>query len=79
MGTEVRAMGVDLDYAPDCDLLIDLGNPSVGVRSFGDDPSRVAVHAAAFVRGLRAAGAAGCPKHFPGKGAASVDTTMACR
>lgn len=74
MGAEVRAMGVDLDYAPDCDLLIDLANPSVGIRSFGDDPAAVAAHAAAFVRGLRAAGAAACPKHFPGKGAAGIDS-----
>lgn len=74
IGTEVRAVGVDVDYAPDCDLLTDLDNPSVGIRSFGDDPAGVAAHAAAFVRGLRGAGAAACPKHFPGKGAAAVDS-----
>jgi beta-N-acetylhexosaminidase len=74
MGREALALGVNVVYAPDCDLLLAPGNPSIGIRSFGDDPVSVAALAAAFVRGLRAAGVAATPKHFPGVGAAPVDS-----
>lgn len=74
MGTELRALGVTVDYAPVCDLAIAGDNPAVGLRSFGDDPSAAATLAAALVRGLRSAGVAATAKHFPGKGAVAVDT-----
>ncbi|MGZ3641406.1 MAG: glycoside hydrolase family 3 protein [Candidatus Limnocylindrales bacterium] len=74
IGTECRALGVNVDYAPVCDLATNPANPGLGVRAFGSEPARVAEHAAAFVRGLQAAGVAATLKHFPGKGEAAVDT-----
>lgn len=73
-GRELRAMGVNVNYAPVCDVASNPANPSLGIRSFGDDPTAVARLAAATVRGLLAAGVAATVKHFPGKGDASVDT-----
>jgi beta-N-acetylhexosaminidase len=49
-------------------------NPSLGIRSFGDDPMRAAPLVAATVRGLRSAEVAATVKHFPGKGEAGLDT-----
>ena len=74
IGTEVRALGVDVDYAPVCDLLTNPDNPNLGARCFGDDPTTVAQHAAAFTVGLADAGATAAAKHFPGKGDAAVDS-----
>ncbi len=74
IGIEVRALGVDVDYAPVCDLLTNPDNPNLGARCFGDDPAAVAEHVTAFVGGLVDVGAAAAAKHFPGKGDAAVDS-----
>ncbi|MGZ8600506.1 MAG: glycoside hydrolase family 3 protein [Actinomycetota bacterium] len=73
IGRELRATGVNVNYAPVCDVATDPGNPSLGIRSFGDDPASVGRLAAATVRGLRSTGVAATLKHFPGKGDATVD------
>jgi beta-N-acetylhexosaminidase len=74
IGRELRALGVNVDYSPVCDLATNPGNPALGIRSFGDDPDAVAALVAATVRGLQAEGVAATAKHFPGKGDAAVDT-----
>ena len=74
IGTEAAACGVNVVYAPVCDLVDHPWNPVLGIRSFGDDPAQVGPLAAAFVRGVRSAGVAATLKHFPGKGGVTVDT-----
>jgi beta-N-acetylhexosaminidase len=74
IGTELRAMGINLVYAPVCDLATNARNLVVGVRSFGDDPAAVGRLAAATVRGLQAAGVAATAKHFPGHGDPTGDS-----
>ena len=76
IGLELRALGVNVNYAPVCDLANNPGNPSLGIRSFGDDPQAVAGLATATVRGLQAEGVAATLKHFPGHGDISVDTHL---
>jgi beta-N-acetylhexosaminidase len=73
IGTEARAMGVNVVYAPVLDVASSPSNPALGIRSFGDDPVLVARHGAAMVRGLQAAGVAASIKHFPGAGEAVDD------
>lgn len=73
-GLEMRAMGVNVDYAPVVDVATNPASPAIGIRSFGDDPAAVGEMAAAFVRGLHAAGVAATAKHFPGLGDAAADT-----
>jgi beta-N-acetylhexosaminidase len=73
MARELRAVGVNVDYAPTCDLADDPTNPALGIRSFGDDPEAVAGLAAATVRGLQGAGVAATAKHFPGAGRTAAD------
>ena len=73
MGLEMRALGVNVNYAPVCDVATNLENPGLGIRSFGDDPRRVGQLAAAMVRGLQAEGVAATLKHFPGMGGARTD------
>ncbi len=74
IGAEAAACGVNVVYAPVCDVLDHPSNPALGIRSFGEDPSQVGALAAAFVRGIRSAGIAATLKHFPGKGGVTVDT-----
>ncbi|MFG2057422.1 glycoside hydrolase family 3 protein [Micromonospora sp. NPDC048930] len=74
LGTELAALGVTLDYAPDADVNSNPANPVIGVRSFGPDPALVARHTAAWVRGLQSGGVAACAKHFPGHGDTRVDS-----
>jgi beta-N-acetylhexosaminidase len=77
IGSEALAMGVNVVYAPSCDLATSPANPHLGIRSFGDDPVQVGAFAAAMVRGIRSAGAAATIKHFPGLGEADLDTHLA--
>ena len=74
LGTELRALGITVDYAPVCDLATNALNPAMGIRAFGDDPEHTAPHVAAFVRGLARAGVAATAKHFPGKGDVAADS-----
>lgn len=74
IGQELAAMGVNVDYAPVCDVNANPLNPGVGTRSFGEDPVRVAQLSSAMVDGLQAAGVAATAKHFPGLGDASIDS-----
>ena len=71
---ELRALGVNVNYMPVCDLATAPANPALGIRSFGDSPVAVGEHAAAYVRGLQAEGVAATVKHFPGLGDATADT-----
>ena len=73
MGREMAAVGINLNYAPVADVASRPRNPSLGVRSFGEDPSAVASHVAAAVEGYRSADVLTTLKHFPGKGEAMVD------
>jgi beta-N-acetylhexosaminidase len=73
VGREMRALGLGVNYAPVCDVATNPGNPSLGMRSFGDDPVMVAGLAAATVRGLQSEGVAATLKHFPGGGDATTD------
>lgn len=73
MGDELRAVGINVNYAPVADVATRADNPSLGVRSFGDDPALVASLTARMVEGLAEAGILSTLKHFPGKGEARVD------
>ncbi|MFN3738290.1 beta-N-acetylhexosaminidase [Hydrogenophaga sp.] len=73
LGTELRACGVDLTFAPVLDL--DYGESSViGDRAFARDPRVVTALAQAAMHGLRQAGMANCGKHFPGHGFVQADS-----
>jgi len=74
LGTDLAAVGINVDLAPSVDVNTAAGNPIIGTRSFGDRTGLVSRHAAAAVHGLQAAGVAACAKHFPGHGSTRDDT-----
>ncbi|GLW05312.1 hypothetical protein Misp01_04420 [Microtetraspora sp. NBRC 13810] len=73
-GKELRALGVNVDFAPVADVNIDPDNPVIGPRAYGDDPKKVAKMVAAAVQGFHDAGIAATAKHFPGHGDTNVDS-----
>src|SRR5918992_5359978 len=73
-GEELRALGINQNFAPVADVNIDPRNPVIGVRSFGTDPGRVARLVGVAVDAYRAAGVAATAKHFPGHGDTDTDS-----
>ncbi len=74
IGTYLKDLGFNLDFAPDADVLTEPENTVVKDRSFGSDPETVAKCAKAYSDGLHEAGILSCYKHFPGHGATKGDT-----
>lgn len=74
LGTDLAAVGINVDLAPSVDVNSAAGNPVIGTRSFGATTALVTRHAAAAVAGLQSAGVAACAKHFPGHGSTRDDT-----
>jgi beta-N-acetylhexosaminidase len=74
MGLELKAIGINIDYAPCIDVLTNPKNVLIGDRSLGSDPEFVAKIASALVRGYIKAGIIPCAKHFPGHGNTIIDS-----
>jgi beta-N-acetylhexosaminidase len=77
LGTQLAALGFNLDFAPVLDVDSYADSPVIGDRSFGSEPELVGRHGRAFARGLSRAGVASCGKHFPGHGATTLDSHLA--
>ncbi|WP_460538962.1 glycoside hydrolase family 3 protein [Glycomyces halotolerans] len=73
-GAELRAMGLNQNFAPDADVNVNPANPVIGVRSFSSDPGLAAEMTSAQVSGYQTGGVAACAKHFPGHGDTDVDS-----
>src|SRR6185312_2217612 len=74
LGRELAALGINVDFAPVCDVNNNPRNPVVGTRSFGEDPEMAGTLAGAMIRGLQRSGIAATAKHFPGHGDTSSDS-----
>ncbi|KAE8146559.1 glycoside hydrolase superfamily [Aspergillus avenaceus] len=73
-GEILRLFGINMDYAPVCDINSEPLNPVIGVRSFGDDPTLVGRFASGTAQGLREQKVVPSVKHFPGHGDTAVDS-----
>lgn len=74
MGQELKAVGINLDFAPCIDVFTNPGNTVIGDRAVSHDPEVVARHASALVRGFIKADVIPCAKHFPGHGDTIIDS-----
>jgi len=76
-GRMLRETGFNVDLAP----VLDIGRPGSAIesegRSFGDDPELVSRCADAFAAALEDEGVVPTAKHFPGLGAAAINTDEA--
>ncbi|EEP82859.1 predicted protein [Uncinocarpus reesii 1704] len=73
-GELLRGLGVNMNYAPLCDVNSEPANPVIGVRSPGDDGTFVGRITSRIARGLRENNIVPCVKHFPGHGDSKVDS-----
>lgn len=74
LASELSAVGINVDFAPDLDVNTNPANPVIGVRSFSSDPALVSSFGTAFIQGLQAEGMASTVKHFPGHGDTATDS-----
>lgn len=65
---ELASVGVNWIMGPVLDVLTNLKNQPLGVRTTGDDPEEVSRYGVAFMKGYKDAGIATCGKHFPSYG-----------
>jgi len=73
-GKELRAIGINQNFAPVADVNVNAQNPVIGVRSFGSDPSLVSSLVAASVDGYQDNNVSATAKHFPGHGDTATDS-----
>ncbi|OYN99029.1 beta-N-acetylhexosaminidase [Propionibacteriaceae bacterium ES.041] len=74
-GAELRAVGINVDFAPCSDVNVNPLNPVIGVRSFGSNPAMVAEMVAAQIDGYQLDGkVSSSTKHFPGHGDTATDS-----
>jgi beta-N-acetylhexosaminidase len=74
---ELKAIGVDADFAPVLDVPVEGSDKIVGDRAFSAEPKVVPLLARAALEGLHDGGVAGCIKHMPGHGRATSDSHLA--
>ena len=74
MGYELKAVGINGDWAPCVDVFTNPKNTVIGDRAISQDFETVAKHTSALIRGYLRAGIAPCAKHFPGHGHTLVDS-----
>lgn len=76
LGAELYDLGINVDCAPVCDLLIDGAHDIVGDRSFGGDVAIVSALARATAEGLLDSCVLPVIKHIPGHGRAHCDSHL---
>ena len=73
---ELRAIGIDVNCAPTCDIAGATTHPFLRNRCFGSPPETVAAHARATAEGFLAGGVLPVIKHMPGHGRATADSHL---
>ncbi|WP_051479066.1 glycoside hydrolase family 3 protein, partial [Arthrobacter sp. H5] len=74
LGSEMRAMGINVDFAPVLDLNTNPDNPVIGIRSMGEDPDAVGALGVAQIEGMQEHNVGAAAKHFPGHGDTFTDS-----
>jgi beta-N-acetylhexosaminidase len=76
MASEMRAVGITLDFAPVLDVHTNVKNPVIGDRALAKQAADVARLGSAIIRVFQREGVAACGKHFPGHGDTTVDSHL---
>ena len=73
---ELKALGINNNYAPVVDVNTNVDNPVINTRSFGESPQQVAELGVSAVNAMQAQGVMATLKHFPGHGDTHVDSHL---
>ncbi len=71
---EIKALGINMNFAPTVDLFTNHDSTIIGTRSFGDNPENAGILGAAWANGSQTAGVIPTVKHFPGHGDTQYDS-----
>ena len=74
IGLELRALGINMNFAPTIDIYSTIESTVIGPRSFGENPEYTGILGAAWAKGHADAGVIATAKHFPGHGDTDVDS-----
>ena len=74
IAAELRAVGIDVNFAPVFDVDSNPRNTVIGDRAFSEDPRTAAALGIAFAKGSLSRGILPVGKHFPGHGDTSADS-----
>ena len=74
IGYELRALGINMNFAPTVDVYRNPDDGVIGSRAFSSDPVDSGLLGIAYYHGLREARVMATAKHFPGHGNASGDS-----
>ena len=68
LANDLKAIGFNVNFAPDADVTVNENNTEIGDRSFGSDPYIVSEMVKNVVEGMQNNGVSATIKHFPGHG-----------
>ncbi len=74
IGSELSAVGINLDFAPVMDINNNPKNPIINIRSFSSEPELVCQMGTSFIKGLSEHHIISTAKHFPGHGDTDTDS-----
>jgi beta-N-acetylhexosaminidase len=74
IGLEIKALGINMNFAPTVDVYKNPSAHVIGPRAFSDDPVETAKLSVAYFHGMEDAGIICTAKHFPGHGNADKDS-----
>lgn len=73
---ELRAVGIQMNLAPDLDVNVNPANPVIGVRSYAEKPELVAKMGQKAIQAMQKNRVVATAKHFPGHGDTNVDSHL---
>ncbi|WP_288435230.1 beta-N-acetylhexosaminidase [uncultured Deinococcus sp.] len=76
LARQLRAVGINWNFAPVLDVNVNPANPVIGERAYGADPEKVTRQGRAALAGHAREGVAACVKHFPGHGDTFQDSHL---
>ena len=74
LGQELRAVGINMNFAPTIDVYSNPRADVIGPRAFSSNPVDTGLLGVAYFRGMQQAGIICTAKHFPGHGDADRDS-----
>ncbi|WFA09408.1 beta-N-acetylhexosaminidase [Tissierella sp. Yu-01] len=77
LGTKLKSLGFNIDFAPVLDINSNPDNPVIGNRALGKTADSVTRHGMEVMNGIKSQNIIPVAKHFPGHGDTSVDSHLA--
>lgn len=74
LAEEIKAFGMNVNFAPVLDIFSNPKNTVIADRAFGTEAEQVRKQGAAAMQGIREQGVISVAKHFPGHGDTAVDS-----